>query len=87
MTLAAGLIAASPVLAQDETPPSDEFRQGAEKLGEALELFMDGFSNEMEPLAKAWRDLIEDIPKYQTPEELPNGDIIIRRKDATGTDI
>lgn len=87
MTLAAGLIAAMPAFAQDEPEVSDEFARGAEKLGEALELFMDGFSKEVEPLAKAWRDLIEDIPKYEAPEELPNGDIIIRRKEGVGTEI
>lgn len=85
MTLAAAAIATGPALAQDET---DNFSEGARKLGEALELFMDGFSDEMEPLAEAWRDLLKDMPQYEPPEELPNGDIIIRRKDnAPGTDI
>lgn len=85
MTLAAAALASGPALAQDE---SDNFSEGAKKLGEALELFMDGFSEEMEPLAEAWRDLLKNMPQYEAPEELPNGDIIIRRRDdGTGTDI
>lgn len=87
MTLAAGLIAATPAFAQDDPEASDDFARGAQKLGEALELFLDGFSKEMEPLAEAWRELLEDLPQYEAPEELPNGDIIIRRKDGEGTEI
>lgn len=85
MILSVALCAALPASAQDST---DDFREGARKFGEALELFMEGFSKEMEPLAEAWRDLLEDLPKYEPPEELPNGDIILRRKDgAPGTDV
>ena len=86
-TLAAGLIAAMPALADDSTSSGDDFREGAEKFGEAFGHFLDGLSKEIEPLSEAWRELIENIPKYEAPEELPNGDIIIRRKDSDGTEI
>lgn len=80
LLLALGL--AAPAVAQDtEKPRNPELEEGAEKLGEAFELLFKGLSKELEPLAEAWRDLLEDLPDYEAPEELPNGDIIIRRRD------
>ncbi len=89
--LTAALIAAGPALADDNRPATDDFRDGAQKFGEALDHFFDGLSKEMEPMAEAWHDLLEDLGdlnQYEAPEKLPNGDILIRRKTPLpGTDI
>lgn len=81
--LLAALLAATPVAAQDDTE-NRELREGAEKMSEAFRLLLDGFSKEMEPIAKEWREFLEgldDLRNYESPEKLPNGDIIIRRKE------
>ena len=75
-------LAATPVAAQEEDGNSD-VRDGARKMSEAFELLFKGLSKEMEPLSDAWREMLEDLgdlPQYEAPETLPNGDIIIRRK-------
>ena len=38
----------------------------------------------MERLLRAIELMLEMIPQYETPEVLPNGDIIIRRKNPRG---
>ena len=78
----AALVAAAPVAAQDDTE-NRELREGAEMMSEAFKLLLDGLSKEMEPLAEEWSEFMEelgDLRNYEAPEELPNGDIIIRRK-------
>lgn len=78
----ATLVAATPALAEDQ-PGNPQLREGAEKMSEAFKLLFEGLSKEMEPLKDKWRDMLkdlEDLPDYEAPEMLPNGDIIIRRK-------
>lgn len=66
----AGLLAAAPARAADQSAPGQglpdaaeqAIREGAEKILNALRL------------------LIGSVPQYEMPEVLPNGDIIIRRK-------
>lgn len=74
---------AAPARAQE--PPSAQ--EGAEALAEGFRLLLEGLAGEIEPLAEdmaeIWRDFlqgVEDLPEYEPPEVLPNGDIIIRRK-------
>ncbi len=62
------LLAASPVLAQQQNSPADD---AAEAAKEALGKIMRSLSG-----------VISSIPQYQMPEVLPNGDIILRRKPA-----
>jgi hypothetical protein len=64
----------SPAAAQDEEA------QGRDLMGEALRLFMKGLMAEMEPALDDLGDLLDNLDAYHPPEVLPNGDIIIRRK-------
>lgn len=48
----------------------------ADQMGPALR----GFAEEMGPKLGEILDQVEDWSAYETPEMLPNGDIIIRRK-------
>ena len=67
LSLAAALILASPVQAQEQGPsdedPAELAREGIERLMRAL----DGF--------------VRMIPQYDLPELTEDGDIIIRRRD------
>lgn len=90
--LVAALLAA-PAMAQDTTPdlPEDE-TPGLMQRG--AEMFLRGLMNEMGPslreMESALKDvqpeirkllaLVDDLRNYQSPERLPNGDILIRRK-------
>lgn len=82
------LLTASGVQAQDAAPSDNpELSEGAELLNRGFQLLLEGFANEIEPLAdewsEGWADLVEkfgDIQTYHPPEVLPNGDIIIRRR-------
>ncbi|MAM62650.1 AAA+ family ATPase [Maritimibacter sp. UBA3975] len=81
LTIAALLLAAPVAAQEDESNP--QLREGAEMMSEAFRLLLDGLSKEVEPLTEAWRDMLKDLeelPEYEKPEMLPNGDIIIRRK-------
>lgn len=70
----------------------DELKEGADLMSRGFQLLLDGLAAEMAPmtedlatgLAEGWQKLLremEDITAYHPPETLPNGDIIIRRKD------
>lgn len=86
----------APVAAQDTSDAAeDKLREGAELLGEGLQLLLNGMKddvvplledlrdeldNELGPLVEGLRGKLEDLNAYYPPEVLPNGDIIIRRK-------
>jgi len=64
-------------LMQEARPALDDMRDLAERFGPQLR----GFVNEMGPaLADILKD-VDDLSVYEAPEKLPNGDIIIRRKE------
>ncbi len=68
-------------LAQDE---QNDLSQGAQLLSEGSRLILRGLLDELEPAAEGWAKLMEmlnDFSAYEMPEMLPNGDIIIRRKE------
>ena len=90
--LASALLAA-PAVAQDEAPDlPEEETPGLMQRG--AEMFLRGLMNEMGPSLRemelALKDvqpeirkllaLVDDLRNYQSPERLPNGDILIRRK-------
>lgn len=59
------------------------FRGLMDQMGPALgemQKGLEGLSEEARPALEALLDLIDDMRNYETPERLPNGDIIIRRK-------
>lgn len=70
---------------------NSELKEGADLMSRGFQLLLDGLSSEMAPmteeladgLADGWQKLLnemEDMTAYHPPETLPNGDIIIRRK-------
>ena len=69
------LFAPLPVAAED---PSEG--EGTDLMAEALRLVLLGLMREMEPALDDWRGLLDNLDAYHPPEVLPNGDIIIRRK-------
>ncbi|MBT2129900.1 hypothetical protein [Aliiroseovarius lamellibrachiae] len=86
--LALGMSA--PTFAEDG---KDELKEGADLMSRGFQLLLDGLTTEMAPiaeeLAEGWQDLLremEDMTAYYPPETLPNGDIIIRRKDPVPPD-
>lgn len=87
-------LSASPAAFADDTPT--EMKEGADLMSRGFQMLLDGLAKEMDPLkdqvtrdmveglAKGWQQLLlemDDISAYHPPEFLPNGDIIIRRKD------
>lgn len=81
-----------PAMAQD--PPSGDVEEGMTLLEQGAQLLLRGMMSEMEPalddMAKAFEDAqpmlrelmaaMDDITNYHPPEIMPNGDIILRRK-------
>ncbi|CUH45801.1 hypothetical protein [Ruegeria atlantica] len=63
-------------LRQEMEPALDELLGLAEQFGPAMQSFI----AEMGPALAELADEIEDWSAYETPEILPNGDIIIRKK-------
>ena len=91
-------LAASPLAAQeaDTRPGNPDLSEGAEMLSEGFKKLFRGLLDELEPAGEAaeqgWNDLVDwlgDLSAYEAPEQLPNGDILIRRKEplAPGTDL
>lgn len=91
-------LSATPLAAQDspERPANPDLAEGAEMLSQGLKKLFRGLMDELEPAGEAaeegWNDLVDwlgDLSAYEAPERLPNGDILIRRKDPLdpGTDL
>ena len=91
------LLATSPVAvrAQDE---NRDMTRGAEMLRQGMGLMLEGLLNEMRPTAEdladgwveGWGKLVEmlnDFSAYEAPVFLPNGDILIRRKEPLVPDV
>lgn len=89
--LALTLSVPSVARAEDENNNGDAIRRGLELLFEELQEGMEDFAQnagpalrqfleEMGPALSDMIDQVEDWSRYEPPEMLPNGDIIIRRK-------
>lgn len=52
----------------------------------ALRSGIDAFSKDLGPAMDSLNRAIDKMPQYETPEILPNGDILIRRKRKDGPD-
>ena len=61
-------------------PAYAEEHQGRDLMSEALRLFMKGLMEEMDPAIDGLEGFLDDLSGYHPPEVLPNGDIIIRRR-------
>lgn len=68
-------VAAVPVAAQDS-----DVEDGFDLLSEGTRLLLRGLLEEMEPALRDLQGALRDLDAYHAPEVLPNGDIIIRRK-------
>ena len=68
---------AAPAAAQDGAPEDE----GSGLVERGLGLLMEGIGDEMAPMLRQLRDLAGELDAYERPEMLPNGDIIIRRKE------
>ena len=64
-------------LLQEARPAVRDMRELAERLGPQLRAFV----QEMGPALADILKEVEDLSVYAAPEQLPNGDIIIRRKE------
>ncbi len=89
------VMAPVPALAQEE---ENNLSRGAELLREGMGLMLEGMLEEMRPLsedladgwAEGWAKLVEllaDFSAYEVPVVLPNGDILIRRKEPLLPDV
>lgn len=65
-------------LRQEMAPALEEFHDLMTTIGPSMQ----GFLTEMGPALAEIADQVEDWSRYEAPEILPNGDIIIRRKPA-----
>ncbi|MEM9344118.1 MAG: hypothetical protein AAGA87_13830 [Pseudomonadota bacterium] len=78
-------LAATPVAAEDAEEGLDLIDRGArmlfQELMEQVEPGLREFAEQMDPAMEQLRGLLGDINAYHPPEVLPNGDIIIRRKE------
>ncbi len=76
------LLAVSPAAAQDgPASGADDMEEGFSLLEEGTKLLLRGLMSEMEPAIRELQDALRNIDAYHPPEVLPNGDIIIRRKE------
>ena len=79
--LAAALcIAALPAAATE-----NEFEEGMNLLSEGTRLLLEGLMGQMEPALRELQGALQELDSYHPPEVLPNGDIIIRRKEPLNT--
>ncbi len=75
-----GVLSLTPAQAQQ----NDELSEGMDLLSEGMQLFFEGLMSEMEPALRGLEDALDDWGDwgaYHPPEVLPNGDIIIRRRN------
>ncbi len=80
-----GIAIPLPATAETQAPPSpqerlEELERKADELSDTARSTIEEFVNLIGPMMMRLSRLIDDLPVYETPEVLPNGDIIIRRK-------
>ena len=63
----------------------NEFEEGMSLLSEGTRLLLEGLMGQMEPALRELQGALQDLDAYHPPEVLPNGDIIIRRKEPLET--
>ena len=82
LLLCSTLIAA-PLQAQDS---KDDLRDGMDLLSQGTQLLLRSLMGEIEPALKELEGALGELNAYHPPEILPNGDIIIRRKQPKPTE-
>lgn len=78
--LATAIAAPYSALAEEAEPPSELERLAEDLLSDDDRAAIERAIRLLEPLVQRFETLLEDVPRYEAPEVLPNGDIIIRRK-------
>ena len=68
---------AAPLQAQDSR---EDLREGMDLLSQGTQLLLRSLMGEIEPALKELEGALGELNAYHPPEVLPNGDIIIRRK-------
>jgi len=63
---------------------TEDFDEQMNELSDTARRTVEEFVNLIGPMMTRLSRLIDDLPVYQTPEILPNGDILIRRQPAPG---
>ena len=69
------------LLAVPATAEEDGLREGLSLLQEGTRMLLRGLMAELEPGLRDLQDRIGDLSAYHPPEILPNGDILIRRRE------
>ena len=59
----------------------EPLKEDLDQLSDALEPSLQALIKEFGPALRDLADKIDDATRYEAPEVLPNGDIIIRRKE------
>ena len=77
------LAAGSPAAAEEEGAPGVA-SEGLELLQEGTRLLLRGLMEEMGPGLREMQRRLGDLSAYHPPEVLPNGDILIRRRETPG---
>ena len=74
-------LAATPAFTQEPGGgPASDMEEGFSLLEEGTKLLLRGLMSEMEPALRELQGALRELDAYHPPEVLPNGDIIIRRK-------
>lgn len=81
------LIVPAPLLAQADEQPPQTLDETIETLRDGADALLRHFMQEIEPALRDMAPLLQDLsdfaaelPGYHSPEVLPNGDILLRRK-------
>ncbi len=74
------LVLAPSTQAQAEDGEWPELRRFLEQFAEESQDFLEGWADDIAPLLEGLRGKVDDLSRFEPPEILPNGDIIIRRK-------
>ena len=70
------LLMFTPAQAQD-----NDLGDGMDLLSQGTKLLLRGLMGEIEPALRELEGALQDLNAYHAPEVLPNGDILIRRKE------
>lgn len=78
-------LACGAAAAQDRPAPSTE--DAARDLAIAAQRMLEALMSETRPWADALAEVLRDPDAFEAPERLPNGDIIIRRRQPVDDDV
>ncbi len=73
-------LTALPLSAPAEEHKPAPLPDGLDELAEGMRNFLDGIQEDIAPLMEDLAGRLQGLNQYHPPEVLPNGDIIIRRK-------